>query len=261
MSLKQARLALTEEQDAYRGRRAAAAGGIRAKLPQAQELADEIRRVFMNAVEHALSRADENAFMAAGERSTALQRELAELLTSNGFEPDALFDLPMCRDCADTGYIGAKMCGCLEKHMRGAREAELSALKAGTFEDDFRLDIFSSQTEPEWGLSQRENMEGNLAYCRSWAKNFSPRSPNLFLNGGTGQGKTFMCSCIARKVSDGGASVRYAAAVSMFRDFENKHFDRGVFNTDIYYNSDLLIIDDLGTEMTTRLSSPRCTIS
>lgn len=249
-TLKKARKLLEDEQELYKSRRAATENRIKRELPQAQELLDDTRHIFLRAMDDVLSRTDENAFEKAGERSLKKQEELRELLISNGYEPDALFDLPMCIACADTGFLGAKPCGCLRRHLAAVQTTGLSAFGGKTF-DDFDLNVFSHAKDPGWGLSQRENMEGNLVYCRSWVRTFCGDSPNLFLNGGTGQGKTFLCGCIAHGVAEKGVEVKYVTAIAMFSDLENKRFDRGEADVRPYYDSELLIIDDLGTEMTT----------
>lgn len=249
-TLRSARKALSDEQELYKSRRATEANRIRRQLPEAQEIADEIRHIFLSAMESVLSHTDENALEKAGEESLKMQYELGELLIANGFEPDALFDTPLCKSCADTGYRGTKPCECLRRHMADAQTTRLSALGGRTF-DSFNMNVFSRVTDPGWGRSQYENMEGNLAYCRHWVKTFGVQSPNLFLNGGTGQGKTFLCGCIAHGAAEKGIDVKYITAIAMFGDLENKHFDRGEVDVRPYFESELLIIDDLGTEMTT----------
>jgi DNA replication protein DnaC len=248
--LKNARKSLENEQELYKSRRAATVKRIMRELPQTAGLLDDIRSVFMRAIEDMLSRTDENAFDKAQEVSLKKQEELRELLISNGYEPEALFDLPMCKTCADTGFVRSKPCDCLRRHLAAIQTSGLAMLSGRTFEK-FDLNVFSYEKDPGWGLSQRENMEGNLVYCRSWVKNFCEASPNLFLNGGTGQGKTFLCGCIAHGVAEKGIEVRYVTAIEMFGELENKRFERGEADVRPYYESELLIIDDLGTEMTT----------
>ncbi|MCL1819689.1 MAG: ATP-binding protein [Oscillospiraceae bacterium] len=248
--LKRARILLADEQEKYKARRAADTERIKEKLPMTATLLSEIRRVFLNAMEDVLSHVDEEAFEKAKAQSLSLQEELRTLLSANGFEPDAMIDTHMCKICADTGYTNTKPCVCLRRHLAAVQTAELSALGGRTF-DSFNLNVFSSDKDPNWGLSQRENMEGNYFYCKSWVKNFGEDSPNLFLNGGTGQGKTFLCGCIAHGVAEMGAEIKYTTAIALFKDLEDKRFDRAETDTDDYYNSELLIIDDLGTEMTT----------
>lgn len=248
---KAARRALSAEQEQYKSRRAAAAEQIRRQLPEAQAIAGEIRHIFLVAMESVLSHTDDNAFEKAGQESLNKQNELSALLAANGYEPDALFDAPMCKTCADTGYLlGSKPCECLRRHIADIQTSQLAALGGRTF-DSFDINVFSRNIDPNWGRSQRENMEGNLVYCRHWVKTFCEKSPNLFLNGGTGQGKTYLCGCIAHGIAEKGIGVKYVTAVAMFADLESKRFDRGEADVRPYYNSELLIIDDLGTEMTT----------
>ena len=101
-------------------------------------------------------------------------------------------------------------------------------------------------------------MELTLAAARAYAEGFGPDSANLLLQGGTGLGKTFLSGCIAKTVSDKGFSVVYLTAQEAFAAFEEQKFSR---DAETYaaasekvkriLRSQLLILDDLGTEMTT----------
>jgi DNA replication protein DnaC len=95
-------------------------------------------------------------------------------------------------------------------------------------------------------------MERNFRYCRSYAASFAPSSGNLLFNGGTGLGKTFLSACIARAVADRGYSVMYETASRLFSKLEQARFnanDETRREAEKLHNCDLLIIDDLGTEM------------
>ena len=79
-----------------------------------------------------------------------------------------------------------------------------------------------------------------------------------FEPGGTGLGKTFLSGCIAREVSERGFSVVYDTAIHLFAAFEAKKFSRDIQegqqardDTRRYLRCDLLILDDLGSELTT----------
>ena len=97
--------------------------------------------------------------------------------------------------------------------------------------------------------------ERNFDVCRDYAHQFSPRSGNLLLFGAPGLGKTFLSACIARSVADNGFSVVYDTAGKLFSDFEAVKFGNdGDALTKKYLECDLLIIDDLGTEMTTQFT-------
>ncbi len=98
-------------------------------------------------------------------------------------------------------------------------------------------------------------MERVYDTCRDYAYEFSARSGNLLLSGDPGLGKTFLSACIARVVSETGHSVVYDTAAHVFERFEAQKFSRGEDgaeeDVERFLRCDLLIIDDLGTELTT----------
>ena len=145
------------------------------------------------------------------------------------------------------------MCECLTELCRQEQKKELSVLNVGkeSFEQ-FRLDYYSQQIDPELGFSMRAVMEKTFKTCRSYALTFSERSPNLLFSGGTGLGKTFLSACIARTVANNGYSVAYESAAHLFSNLERAKFggdEEQRQNVSKYTACDLLIIDDLGTEM------------
>ena len=95
-------------------------------------------------------------------------------------------------------------------------------------------------------------MERNFQNCRRYAMSFSPNSGNLLFVGGTGLGKTFLSACIARAVADRGYSVVYETAGHLFSKMEQAKFggnEEARKEIQKYNECDLLILDDLGTEM------------
>lgn len=197
-------------------------------------------------------------------RNLDLQAQRAELLHTLGYEPDALDDTPACAKCGDTGWAGAEMCSCLKELCAQEQMKALTALLNLTDEQNFdrlRLDVYSDQPW-EGKRSPRENMKRVVTVCEGFARRF-PNYPlqNLLLSGGTGLGKTFLSGCIAREVSERGYSVVYDTAISLFSTFEAKKFSRDLGqerqardDTRRYLNCDLLILDDLGSELTTPLA-------
>ena len=108
------------------------------------------------------------------------------------------------------------------------------------------------------GKSPRQVMEKIYDECRDYAREFGPRSGNLLFTGAPGLGKTFLSACIAREVSDAGFSVVYDTAGHVFSQFEREKFGRdnpyeesADAEVNRCLNCDLLILDDLGSEMTT----------
>ena len=191
-----------------------------------------------------------------------LQAQRAELLHTLGYPPDALDDKPACPKCGDTGWAGTEMCDCLKQLCAQEQIRELSSLLDLTDEQTFdqaRLDVYSDQVWPDMGTSPRANMEKVIALCRAYAQQFGHFPlKNLFLSGATGLGKTFLSGCIAREVSERGFSVVYDTAISLFAAFESRKFSRDMEEgrqardeTRRYLHCDLLILDDLGSELTT----------
>ncbi len=197
-------------------------------------------------------------------RNLELQAQRAELLHTLGYEPDALDPTPACTKCGDSGWAGAEMCTCLKELCAQEQMKALTALLNLTDEQNFdrlRLDVYSDQPW-EGKRSPRENMKRVVTVCEGFARRF-PDYPlhNLLLSGGTGLGKTFLSGCIAREVSGCGYSVVYDTAISLFSTFEAKKFSRDLGqerqardDTRRYLNCDLLILDDLGSELTTPLA-------
>jgi len=192
-------------------------------------------------------------------RNLKLQEERAGQLVRAGFPESYLDDDYMCPKCHDAGFTGAGICECLmELYKEAQRESLSSLLKLGeeTFES-FDLTYYDSRQAPDTGISPRRGMEIVYEICVEYARKFGKKSMNLFFNGAPGLGKTFLSACIARVVADNGYSVVYDAAGSIFSRFEEAKFSRGEdpeeARADIrrYNECDLLIIDDLGTEMTT----------
>ena len=194
-------------------------------------------------------------------KNLALQQERAELLARMDLAEDALDDKPACPLCGDTGWRGTEMCRCLRALCAQEQIRELSKLLdlgEQSF-DSFSLDYYSPLPWPGESLSPRENMELVYEVCLNYAQKFG-RFPirNLFLTGAPGLGKTFLSACIARTVSEKGFSVVYDTAVNIFTRFEEQKFARDKLEageardeTRRYLGCDLLILDDLGSELTT----------
>ena len=144
------------------------------------------------------------------------------------------------------------------------------ASKKGTYDardifyekfDDFSLDYYPSAVNPTTGLSPREQMEINYEYCVEYARHFRPGPDrNLLFNGASGLGKTFLSACIAREVVEHGYSVVYDTAIHLFSCLEKQKFggatEEELRMADRIPECDLLILDDLGTEMATAFIPP-----
>ena len=254
--LEEARKARAAEQDRLRAE-------IYAKIPRAAAIDKELRQTIVHIISASLRQGADPApaIGAIRDRNLDLQRERAALLEAHGYPADALDDAPACPKCGDTGWVGANMCSCLKKLCAREQIAELSKLLdlgEQSF-DTFSLDCYSPLPWPGESLTPRENMEFILEVCSSYARRFGKfYFRNLFLTGAPGLGKTFLSACIARTVAEKGFSVVYDTAVNVFARFEEQKFARdreeaGEARDDTrrYLGCDLLILDDLGSELTT----------
>lgn len=210
--------------------------------------------------------ADGPEIAAIRSRNEALQKERAELLAGLGYGPDALDAIPACPKCGDRGWTeGGQMCACLRELCAQEQIKALTALLNLTDEQDFdhlRLDVYSGAPWQGQSRSPREQMRRVVQVCEGFARQF-PNYPlkNLLLSGGTGLGKTFLSGCIAREVSRRGYSVVYDTAISLFAAFETRRFTRDAEEgrqardeARRFLSCDLLILDDLGNELTTPLA-------
>ena len=180
--------------------------------------------------------------------SLDLQAERAERLVENGWPID---------------YLDGRACPCLLTLYEAEKAKDLSALLRLGDESfgSFDLGLYSDRPDPATGISPRETMELVFDTCCDYALGFGPDSQNLLFRGGTGLGKTFLSACIARVVSERGHSVVYETAVDALGAFESLRFARtdevsGQAGEKVrrLLDSELVIVDDLGTEMVTEMT-------
>ena len=224
-----------------------------ARVPRLREIDLELRRTMAYAAQSVFaSGGDRNALEQAKQANLSLQRE-REALAAEYFEEGYLDDSPICDRCGGLGYVGSAMCECLRELCRQEQKKELTLLAVGRESfDQFRLDYYPDRIDPKLGLNIRSVMEKTFQTCRRYAYGFTERSGNLLFSGDTGLGKTFLSACIARTVADRGYSVVYESAGHMFGKLERAKFsgdEQMREETKKYTDCDLLIIDDLGTEM------------
>ena len=224
------------------------------RLPRLRQIDILLRRTMAMAAQAVFaSGGDVQAAMAeARAQNLALQQERAWLIDSH-FEEGFLDETPICDRCGGTGYMGSTMCECLAELCRQEQKKELTLLSGGKESfSQFRLDYYPDRVDPKLGVSPRAIMERNLRTCRTYTTTFSPNSGNLLFIGGTGLGKTFLSACIARAVADKGYSVIYETATHLFNKLEQAKFNPSEESRQEaakFTACDLLIIDDLGTEM------------
>ena len=223
-------------------------------LPRVREIDRELRSSMVLAAQAAFLKGTDGkeALAQVRQANLALQAERQNLINS-AFEPGFLDESPICSRCGGSGYIGSTMCTCLAELCRQEQKKDLALLAAEDPDfNRFRLDYYPERIDPKYGASRRAIMTRTFSVCRSYAANFSPNSGNLLFNGGTGLGKTFLSACIAQEAADKGYSVVYESAQHLFSKLEKHRFhpdEESALAVAKYNDCDLLILDDLGTEL------------
>jgi DNA replication protein DnaC len=227
-------------------------------IPEIAKIDDEIRQLGMS-ISKAMLNHEINSQQAVDELEHKLE-ELRDrkrrLLISAGYSEDYLSPQYICKDCQDTGYIGAQKCHCLRQALidRAYAQSNLGhMLQAQTF-DTFDITRYSDQPIDGEAMTPRENMEMIYAACLAFVEDFDRSPENLLFYGPTGLGKTFLSSCIARELLDRGKTVLYQTAFSIFEILREYKFSLNKSDYipqqfDMLLDVDLLIIDDLGTEL------------
>ena len=192
-----------------------------------------------------------------------LQMRKAELLHAQGFPIDYLDEIVSCKVCGDTGMVDGRLCACMERRYNRELTKELSVLLRSGDEsfERFDLSLYPDTPEQESGVSARSAMRIVFSACKGFADSF-PDVPanlrNLLLRGDSGLGKTYLSACIARSVAERGYSVCYDTASAALEAFEKQKFSRipeeaeaAALRAERMLSCDLMILDDLGTEMAT----------
>ncbi len=188
----------------------------------------------------------------------SLQAERKKILLQMGLPENALENIPLCPVCGDSGYRNGRVCSCLKKYYTREQRKELSRMLNlnGQSFGTFSLEFYSDQHYENYDDSPRKNMEKIRNLCVDYARAFRPDIGNLLFSGSTGLGKTFLSAAIAREVSSKDFFIIYDTAGRIFARFEHRKFGRDDMDEsgeDVknILSCDLLILDDLGTEMKT----------
>jgi len=240
-----------EEQKARQGR-------VYTLLPRIEEIDRTLRGHMAQIVRLTISKAPDIAekIAAIREENLSLQMERAELLTQRGFGAEYLDEIVACPKCRDTGIFEGEVCTCLDKLYNKELTRELGTLMR---RGDESFESFDLGKYPEG--YEREQMSKVLGVCRNYAENFANASANMLFFGGTGLGKTFLSACVARTVAAQGFSVCYETASAALDYYERAKFSRDMAESEEasvrvkrMESCDLMILDDLGTEMITPMS-------
>ena len=225
------------------------------RVPRLKEIDDAIASCSVAQARRLLD-GDNEALSQLREQIASYRKERELLLNEHGFPSNYFDPVYTCPDCKDTGYIGAKRCHCFEQAAINLvyTQSNLKEVLANENFSTFSFDYYSSEDiNPATGLSSLDTAKDAVLKCRDFIAHFGDSFSNLYFYGDTGIGKTFLSNCVAKELMDQGYSVIYFTAFQLF-DILSK----GVFKKDEdaiaahqnIFDCDLLIIDDLGTELT-----------
>lgn len=188
-------------------------------------------------------------------KNLALQQRRAKLLSDLGYPADYTLPPYECPKCKDSGFVGVEMCECMRKELVFAAFAESglgNLVRTQSFEN---FDLGYYRANP----SEYTQMRRNLELVKGYADEFDLHAGNLLFCGGTGLGKTHLSTAVARRVIEKGYDVCYTSAVNLLGAYETARFGNSAVHSDgenikRYDECDLLIIDDLGTEVTNQFT-------
>ena len=230
------------------------------KIPAIRKIDEDILKIGIGMSRHIIGNPNGylEAVNAAKKNIEAFKMEKAYLLTESNIPPDFMDIKYFCNNCKDSGYLdNGEKCHCLKQALvsRAYKMSNLeNTLKKENFKT-FNINVFSDKSFEGESMTPRENMKDIVGIAEGFIGNFDENNgENLLFYGTTGLGKTFLCNCIAKVLLDKNKIVIYQTAFTILDILERRRFgkdkdDLNDFKYDLLFDADLLIIDDLGTEV------------
>lgn len=247
-----------EDRTYARAQREKRVAEVNEKYPQISEIEKEINRLGIENFGNIIKNPEKSK-----EINENFQKKLEELkekknkiLSENNIPADYDQIKYKCEKCLDTGYEDTKKCSCfLNKIIKMRYKISNMEPMLRDFED-FSFDYYSDKKDKE-DMSERENIKDIVKSAISFSNKKEGKS--MLFYGACGTGKTFLSSCVAKKMMDNGYSVIYMTASAIIEKYEEYKFGKGNISDgkeiiDLLYEADLLIIDDLGTEAQSSVS-------
>ncbi len=231
------------------------------KIPRLQTLENEINNSALSTAKDILNK-KYTALSSLSDKIDSLKKEKEAILKENHIDTNYLKPQYECPLCKDTGYVQkenyqTEMCSCLKQKLLDIsfNKSNMSNLDKENF-STFNELLFSNEANPgkyRFSISPRENMLRIKEKSLEFVQNFdNPDYKNLLFSGNTGLGKTFLSNCIANEVLKLGKTVLYQTAPVLLENIIDYKLNKQKANLEDINKSvletDLLIIDDLGTE-------------
>lgn len=218
-------------------------------IPEYKQLDSEIGNISVEQGRKLIG-GDAGALAVLREKVGIMTARKAELLSDYGFPADYLEPIYDCPDCKDSGYVGTERCKCLKQEIIRTLYAQ------SNIESILDTENFDNLSFEYYNDSDVDKMRQIIDDCKAFVNGFNDEYENLLLLGNVGVGKTFLTNCIAKELLSKGNSVIYFTSNKLFDTLAKYAFRSGEADENLsavhedIFSCDLLIIDDLGTEMT-----------
>ncbi len=221
---------------------------VYAKIPEYEELD---RQTAETSIAHGrrLLGGEQEARQSLKDELSRIAEKKAALLRKYGFPDDFLEPTYECPKCKDTGYDQNKKCSCF-------RAAEIELIyEQSHIRNMLQTENFSALSYEYYDGDELEKFRKAVQICQNFTQTFHKDYQNLFFYGTVGTGKSFLACCVAKELMDRGNLVIYFSASQLFDALSKSTFEKDSAEaisgiSDDISECDLLIIDDLGTELT-----------
>ncbi len=231
------------------------------KIPAIKRIDEDIERVSLSMAKKIIQNPQGYKSIAEETKNSieSLKMEKAFLLTESNIQSDYMELNYYCSTCKDTGYLeSGEKCNCLKQELasRAYRMSNIGGVLQKENFKTFNIEVFSNNKFPGEDMTPRENMVDIVGIAEGFIDHFDEANgENLLFYGTTGLGKTFLCNCIAKALLDKNKIVIYQTAFTILDILERRKFGKDTSEVNDYqynllFDADLLIIDDLGTEVT-----------
>ena len=239
---------------------------IEQTLPAYSALQQQIIENSMNYARASLFTPDSADAAQLRAQNEELSKKKEALLLANGYPADYLTPVYTCRDCNDTGMIVEERCHCFKQavvDLLYAQSGIANIIKEENF-DTFSFDYYNDTViDPKTKLTPRQNIKRIYDTCQSFVRNFDREFNNLLFYGNSGLGKTFLSHCIAKELLGTAHTVLYLTAYELFDILGKAMYDEDegfAASGEHILDCDLLIIDDLGTELANAFTLSRLSL-
>ena len=225
---------------------------VYSKCPEIKEIDNKMYSLGQNTLREILANPDKKGLKEElHNKFEVMKQTRREILEKNNIPLDFDKVKYRCEKCQDSGYVeGVGRCSCFNQRVLDCmyEQSNMQELfKTQTFES-FNIGYYSNRVYEKYGKSPRDNMENIKSFCEKYVDNFEKIKKSLCFYGDTGLGKTFMSSCISKRLIDKGYTVLYIRSPRLFKLLEDEKFGRSSDKVRELYECDILVIDDLGTE-------------